>query len=273
MYLAHFGLRAPPFDGAPAVDFVFPGGGRLEGMARLRAALGGGAGLGAIVGEAGTGKTLLCRDFLAGLGPKWRTACISDPRREPRAFMQAVAAAFGAGAGAPEIAPVIGRLGRRLLESVQADGGAVLCIDDAQALPRLTLDSLRLLSNLENGGRRLLHIVLFGRPELDATLAARPLGERITFRHRLRRLDADEVAAYVAQRLRAAGHEGSAPFTPAAQKALHYCSGGTPRVVDALADKALRAACDEGRLQADTRQVRAAARGTQGAIHHFWWPW
>lgn len=276
MYLAHYGLREPPFDAAPAAGFVFPGAGRREGIELLQAALAAGAGLVTIVGEAGTGKTLLCRDLLAGLGPEWRATCIPDPQMEPRAFLHGVAADLGAGGGAPEAAHVIKRLNQRLHEIAQSGKRVVLCIDEAQTMPRLTLESLRLLSNLETGQRKLLHIVLFGRPALDEMLAAhtaRQLRQRIACQHRLRRLDADEVAAYVEQRLRAAGREGPALFAPAALKALHYCSGGTPRVVNALADKALRAAGEEGRAQVDTRQVRAAARGTAGAIHHFWWPW
>lgn len=276
MYLAHFGLRKPPFDDAPAAGSVFPGAGQGEGMAFLQAALAAGAGLVTVVGESGTGKTLLCRNFLAGLTPAWRTACIPDPRMEPRAFLHEVAAGFGAGEGAPEAAHVIKRLNRRLQEIAQAGQRVALCIDEAQTMPRLTLESLRLLSNLETGQRKLLQIVLFGRPALDEMFAARTarqLRQRIAGQHRLRRLDADEVAAYVEQRLRAAGHEGPAPFAPAALRALHYCSGGTPCVVNILADKALFAACEEGRAQVDARHVRAAARGTAGAIHHFWWPW
>lgn len=276
MYLAHFGLREPPFDADPAAGFVFPGAGQHEGIELLQGTLAGEACLAEIVGESGTGKTLLCRTFLAGVGAAWQAVCIADPQLEPRAFLRAVADAFGAGDGAPEVAHVIRRLQRRLLEIASCGRNAVLCVDAAQTMPPLTLASLPLLAHLGDGQRKLLHIVLFGRPGFDGMLAAHaarlPQG-RVVLHHRLRRLDADEVAAYVEQRLRAAGHEGPAPFAPAALKALHYCSGGTPRVVNALADKALRAAGEEGRAQVETRQVRAAARGTAGAIHHFWWPW
>ncbi len=276
MYLAHFGLREPPFDAAPAAGFVFPGAGQHEGNELLRAALAGEACLAAIVGESGTGKTLLCRNLLAGLGAAWPAACVADPQLEPRAFLRAIAAAFGAGDGAPEVAYVIRRLRCRLMEITSSGRSAVLCVDAAQTMPPLTLASLPLLAHLGDGQRKLLQIVLFGRPELDEMLAAHaarlPQG-RVVLHHRLRRLDADEVAAYVEQRLHAAGHGGAPLFTPAALKALHYSSGGTPRVVDVLADKALFAACEEGRAQVDARHVRAAARGTAGAIHHFWWPW
>ena len=118
----------------------------------------------------------------------------------------------------------------------------VLCIDEAQTMPRMTLESLRLLSNLETEKRKLLHIVLFGQPELDemlSTHATRQFRQRIAFAHRLRHLDADEVKSYVEQRLSTAGYRGEPLFTRTALRALYHRSGGTPRLVNILANKAL----------------------------------
>lgn len=143
-------------------------------------------------------------------------------------------------------------------------------------MPRLTLESLRLLSNLETEKRKLLQIVLFGQPELDEMLSShsfRQLRQRIAFAHRLQRLDAGEVSSYVAQRLDKAGYLGAPIFSPAALRALYHSSAGAPRVVNILANKALLAAYGEGQTRIEPRHVRAAAKDTEGAVHHFWWPW
>jgi MSHA biogenesis protein MshM len=153
----------------------------------------------------------------------------------------------------------------------------VLCIDEAQTMPRLTLESLRLLSNLETEKRKLLHIILFGQPELDEMLdahSARQLKQRIAFHHRLRHLEADEVANYVEQRLRIAGHSGEPVFSAAAMKALCRGAAGTPRLVNILAHKALLAAFGGGHPQVQAEHVQAAARDTEGATPaRKWWPW
>lgn len=276
MYLAHFGLQQPPFGLTPDTEFIYPSNSHREGINLLHFALSSGEGFIKVVGEIGTGKSLLCRNFLAELGPEWHAAYIPNPQMEPRAFLHEIADDLGTGDGAPEAAHVIKRLNRRLLEIAQSGKSVVLCIDEAQTMPRLTLESLRLLSNLETEKRKLIHIVLFGQPELDEMLAAhsaRQLRQRIAFHHHLRRLDAAEVGDYVEQRLRLAGYSGAPIFSPAAVKALYHCSAGTPRLINILAHKALLSVFGEGRLQVEPRQVRMAAKDTEGAVHHFWWPW
>lgn len=144
-------------------------------------------------------------------------------------------------------------------------------------MPRLTLESLRLLSNLETEKRKLLHIILFGQPELDEMLSAhsaRQLRQRIAFHHELRLLEPDEVGNFVEQRLRIAGHSGEPIFTAAALKALGQSSAGTPRLVNILSHKALLAAYGAGSPQVDAAHVKAAARDTEGAAQpRRWWPW
>lgn len=277
MYLAHFGLSQPPFGITPDTEFVFPSRSHLEGLNLLHFALASGEGFIKVVGEIGTGKTLLCRNFLAELGPEWKAAYLPNPQMEPRAFLLEVADELDTAAGAPESAHVIKRLNSRLLDLARADKKVVLCIDEAQTMPRLTLESLRLLSNLETEKKKLLHIVLFGQPELDDMLAAhavRQLRQRIVFHHQLRRLDADEVDAYVEQRLRIAGHSGRPIFTAPALKTLCRAAVGTPRLVNILAHKAMLSAFGAGRLRVDAGHVRSAARDTEGAAHiRRWWPW
>lgn len=277
MYLAHFGLQQLPFGITPDTEFIYPSQSHLEGLNLLHVALASGEGFIKVVGEVGTGKTLLCRNLLTDLGAEWKAAYLPNPQMEARAFLREVADDLGTADGEPEAAHVVKRLNRRLLDLARAGKKVVLCIDEAQTMPRLTLESLRLLSNLETEKRKLLHIVLFGQPELDEMLdahSARQLKQRIAFHHYLRRLDADEVANYVEQRLRIAGYSGEPLFTPGAIKSLHAHAAGTPRLVNILAHKALIAVFGEGCTHVEARHVKVAATDTVGTTRsRRWWPW
>lgn len=277
MYLAHFGLNQAPFGITPDTEFIYPSQSHLEALNLLHFALASGEGFIKIVGEIGTGKTLLCRNFLAELGPEWKAAYLPNPQMEPRAFLREVADDLGTAAGAPEAAHVVKRLNNRLLDLARAGKQVVLCIDEAQTMPRLTLESLRLLSNLETEKRKLLHIVLFGQPELDELIdahSARQLKQRIAFHHRLRKLETEEVANYVEQRLRIAGYGGEHIFVPQAVKALARHAKGTPRLVNILAHKSLLAAFGAGSQHVEVHHVKAAAQDTAGASPaKRWWPW
>lgn len=277
MYLAHFGLSQPPFGITPDTEFIYPSRSHVEGLNLLHVALASGEGFIKVVGEIGTGKTLLCRQFLAELGPDWKAAYLPNPQLEPRAFLLEIADDLDIAEGAPEAAHVVKRLNSRLLDLARTGKKVVLCIDEAQTMPRLTLESLRLLSNLETEKRKLLHIILFGQPELDEMLAAhsaRQLRQRIAFHHQLRLLEPDEVGNFVEQRLRIAGHSGEPIFTAAALRTLGQCSAGTPRLINILSNKALLAAYGQGSLRVDAAHVKAAARDTEGAVRPSrWWPW
>lgn len=278
MYLAHFGLSQLPFGITPDTEFLYPSQSHREGLNLLHVALASGEGFIKVVGEVGTGKTLLCRRLLAELGPEWKAAYLPNPQMDPRAFLHEVADELGSEDGAPDAAHIVKRLNSRLLDLARTGEKVVLCIDEAQTMPRLTLESLRLLSNLETEKRKLLHIVLFGQPELDEMLAAhsaRQLKQRIAFHHQLRRLEAEEIANYVEQRLRIAGHSGEPLFMPQALKAMCRHADGTPRLVNILAHKALLAAFGEGRLRVEANHVKAAAQDTEGAarVRGGWWPW
>lgn len=277
MYLSHFGLQQLPFGITPDTEFIYPSRSHLEGINLLHVALESGEGFIKVVGEIGTGKTLLCRNFLTELGPEWKAAYLPNPQMEARAFLREVADDLGTADGEPEVAHVIKRLNKRLLDLARAGKKVVLCIDEAQTMPRLTLEGLRLLSNLETEKRKLLHIVLFGQPELDQMLdahSARQLKQRIAFHHCLRRLEADEVGNYIEQRLRIAGHSGEPIFTASAMKSLARHADGTPRLVNILAHKALLAAFGEGQTRVEAPHVKAAAQDTAGAVNsRGWWPW
>jgi len=274
VYLAHFGLKQLPFGITPDTEFAFPSRSYREGINLLHFALSSGEGFIKVVGEVGTGKTLLCRSLLNELSDDWQAAYIPNPQMDPRELLLEIADELGAGAGAKDISRLVKRINQRLIELAAAGRKVVLCIDEAQTMPRVTLESLRLLSNLETEKRKLLHIVLFGQPELDEMLArhsTRQLRQRIAFSYRLRHLDADEVERYVEQRLATAGYRGAPLFTPRALRTLYHLSGGTPRLINILANKAMLAAFGEGRLQIEARHIKAAARDTEGARKQPWW--
>ena len=153
----------------------------------------------------------------------------------------------------------------------------VVCLDEAQAMPLETLEALRLLTNLETEKRKLLHVVLFGQPELDARLAhdsVRQLRQRITFQYHLAALGRDELAFYVEHRLRVAGYRGPRLFTTPAMRALRKLSGGVPRLVNILAHKSMLAAFGEGGQRVLARHVIAAQRDTPAAQQAGrWWWW
>jgi len=135
-------------------------------------------------------------------------------------------------------------------------------------MPLETLESLRLLSNLETEKRKLMHVILFGQPELDAKLAepsVRQLRQRITFEYCLKPLSRGELRHYLAHRLRVAGYRGNSEmFSSRALAALHKASGGTPRVINILAHKALISTFGEGRQQVQRKHIVTAARDSAG---------
>ncbi|GAB4175927.1 MAG: MSHA fimbrial biogenesis protein MshM [Rhodocyclaceae bacterium] len=269
MYLEHFGLREAPFGITPDTGFAFAGAAHQEALNTLLIAVHGGEGFIKVTGEVGTGKTLLCRRFLATLGEDCVSAYLPNPCLEAETLLRALAEELGVEASAQEDPyHYRKRLGLALLDFAREGKRVVVCIDEAQAMPLASLEALRLLSNLETEKRKLLQLVLFGQPELDEKLrdpSVRQLRQRIAFHCRLGGLGKRELEHYLAHRLRVAGYRGSRMFSLAAVRLLHRASGGTPRLVNILAHKALLAAYGQGRQDVGRSQVAAAVRDTEGA--------
>ncbi|QBE66657.1 ExeA family protein [Pseudoduganella lutea] len=268
MYESHFGLSELPFSITPDTSFFFGSPHSQEGLNTLLVAARSGEGFIKITGEVGTGKTLLCRKFMAMLGDGFVTAYVPNPYLEPRALMMALA---------DELEIVLPRdvdqhqlvksLTMRLLELAVRGQHVVLCLDEAQALPLESLEALRLLTNLETEKRKLLQIVLFGQPELNAHLASpkiRQLAQRITFHYHLGALQRDDLDYYLAHRLRVAGFTGARLFSARAVRRMFRATGGIPRLVNIVAHKALMLAYGEGRHMVEQRHVALAAGDTIG---------
>lgn len=278
-YLAHFGLRELPFGITPDTTFFFPCRSTIEALNTLVIAVKNGEGFIKITGEVGTGKTLLCRKFLGTLDSgHWLSAYMPNPSLEPRTFLLALAEELGA-AIEPEIEQhrLLRSITRALLDLARQDRRVVLCMDESQAMPLETLETLRLLTNLETEKRKLMQVVLFGQPELDRKLACesiRQLRQRISFQYDLKGLDEDEVGAYFAHRLQVAGYSGPALLSRDARRDLYRASGGVPRLVNILAHKALLLLYGEGGWRLEKRHVRAARVDTPAAIQpRAWWLW
>jgi MSHA biogenesis protein MshM len=273
-YLRHFGLRELPFGITPDTSYFFACRSIQEALNTLLVAVANGEGFIKITGEVGTGKTLLCRKFLSTLGQGWVSAYIPNPNLEPRGLMLALADELGVGGGSAEAHRLDKELMQRLLDLARQGKRVVLCMDETQAMPLATLETVRLLTNLETEKRKLMQVVLFGQPELDRKLASesvRQLRQRITFHHRLKALAKNEVSDYVAHRLTIAGHTGGALFSDAALSALHVASRGVPRLVNILAHKSLLLVYGEGARRAERRHVRSAVEDTPSATTPWYW--
>jgi MSHA biogenesis protein MshM len=275
VYLAHFGLGELPFGITPDTDFAFSAAAHQEALNTLLVSVDAGEGFVKITGEVGTGKTLLCRRFLASLNGRFYTAYLPNPQLPPPLLLQAVAEELAL-QPQPGIDAfhLVKEINQRLLGFAQAGKAVVLCIDEAQTMPLDSLETLRLLSNLETEKRKLLQVVLFGQPELDDKLSdpsVRQIRQRIAFHHHMVGLRREEVGHYLGHRLRVAGHRGNAVFSALAADRIFACSLGTPRLVNILAHKALLAAFGEGRDRVDRRHVNAAARDTEGARMPRWY--
>ena len=276
MYLKHFGLTELPFGITPDTSFTYSVQYHQEALNTLLLALNGGEGFVKISGEVGTGKTLLCRRLLQTLDDGWITAYLPNPNLDASTLFLALAEELGIkAAGSLDQYHLVRQINMTLLDHARARKRVVLCIDEAQVMLLETLEALRLLSNLETEKRKLLQIVLFGQPELDEKLnrpELRQLLQRIAFHYRLGGLKKGEIGHYVAHRLRVAGYHGDGLFSPAALRALHRASGGTPRLINILAHKSLLSVFGEGRQMVKVRHVRLARKDTEGA-HRIGWFW
>jgi MSHA biogenesis protein MshM len=277
-YLSYFSLREPPFGITPDTGFFYACRSTQEALNTLMIAVVNGEGFIKITGEVGTGKTLACRKFLATLDSGWVTAYLPNPKMEPRTLLLALAEELGTVVDSTgDQFKLLKGITLALLNRARERKRVVLCMDEAQAMPIETLETLRLLTNLETEKRKLLQVVLFGQPELDRKLAEesiRQLRQRITFQYRLTGLAQDEVEAYVAHRLVVAGYDGGAAlFSRQAIAALHRASGGVPRLVNILAHKALLSVFGEGGRVVERSHVRAAVSDTPAAAPIGFFSW
>lgn len=275
MYLQHFGLAEAPFSITPDTAFFFSSPRHQDALNILLLAAQAGEGFIKVTGEVGTGKTLLCRKFLASLSDDFVTAYLPNPYLEPHTLLLALADELELDLpGDIDQHHLLKALNQALITFAANNKNVLICLDEAQAMPFESLETLRLLTNLETEKRKLLQIVLFGQPELDEKLnspSIRQLKQRIVFQTQLYPLNADELHNYLATRLQTVGYRGEGLFTPAALVALYRNSGGTPRLINLICHKALILVYGEGRQLIDARHIHAATRDTPAAKHPWSW--
>jgi general secretion pathway protein A len=296
MYLEYYGLDQAPFSITPDPHYVFLSEHHRDALAHLLYGIrqGGGGGFVQLTGEVGTGKTTLSRLLLNQLPENTHAALVLNPRLEPLELLQTICeelrlpigpsaqvpqtqvrpAGKDKGKGAAKHAnasPVAAKppgakqlfdaLSAYLLEAYAKGDRVVLIIDEAQNLSTEALEQVRLLTNLETETQKLLQIILIGQPELRETLARpelRQLAQRITARYHLRPLDEPATMAYLRHRLTTAGAKRF-PFTADAVRRLHRRSGGVPRLINVIAERALLGGFAHDLVSIDARTVDRAA--------------
>lgn len=267
MYYAHFGLKEPPFKITPNTEFFFSGGNRGAVLDALIYAITSGEGIIKVVGEVGSGKTMLCRMLQTLLPEKVESVYLANPSVAPEDILYAIA--FELQLKLPKNADrlqVMQVLQKYLVDRHAAGKQVVIFVEEAQGMPLATLEEMRLLSNLETKYDKLLQIVLFGQPELDINLnetQIRQLRERITHSFNLGPLDENEIGEYLIFRLRAAGYFGPHLFSKSAIKMIARSAQGLVRRVNILADKSLLSAFSDNVYQVTPKQVRAAIRDSE----------
>lgn len=266
MYLQHFGLGQLPFNLTPDTEFFCDLPSHREAINVLLIALQSGEGFIKITGPVGAGKTLLCRKLLNELPAPFVTAYLPNPHLSAAGLHHAIADELGIQYPPNcEQSRTLTLINDFLLNAAGQGQKIVLIIDEAQAMPLETLETLRLLTNLETEKQKLLQIVLFGQAELDQLLrkkSIRQLCQRITFSYHLKPLNRAQVKNYVLHRLRIAGNTHTDLFSGFGIFALHRYSRGIPRLLNILAHKAMLAAYGKGLSRIGWRQVWLAAQDT-----------
>lgn len=267
MYLEHFNLTKAPFSLTPNTDFYCQLPTHQEALNVLLLSLGNGEGFIKIVGEVGTGKTLLCRLLLNALDETFITAYIPNPDLSADSLRIAVAKELGIPVE-QEVCQhaLVDAINRQLLNLHQKGHRVVLLIDEAQCLSERCLEAIRLLTNLETEQEKLLQVVLFGQPELDVKLkqtSLRQLKQRITFSYYLKPLNAEEMDAYLCHRLAMAGYTYGTLFSLPARKLLFKASGGLPRLLNILCHKALMVSYGKGEKKVTHQAIKRAIQDTE----------
>jgi general secretion pathway protein A len=270
VYLEFYHLKQPPFDITPNPRFLFHSTKHREAFNHLLYGIRERKGFVQLTGEVGAGKTTLCRALLEQLDEKYSTALILNPVLNGDELMKAIATEYGLDVKGKDRLETISAISNYLLKQTLAGKETVLIIDEAQNLTEDLLEQVRLISNIETDDRKLLQIVLMRQPELRDRLNSprlKQLRQRITVRYHLRALTRPEVGEYIRHRLTLAGSNGMPTFTaPAVWRVFRY-SGGVPRLVNAVCDKALLAGFVERSQQINYRMIGRAIRELEGDIH------
>ncbi len=263
MYQEHFGLKRPPFKITPDTSLFYEGNKRGAALDALTYAINSGEGIIKVVGEVGSGKTMLCRMLEVRLSDSIDVVYIANPSLSPDNILHVIAHELELGINTDTSKlDVMQKLQDYLLRKHADNRQVVLFVEEAQSMPVETLEEIRLLSNLETEHSKLLQMVLFGQPELDDKLAQphiRQLKERITHCFYLDPFTPHDTLEYLNFRLRNVGYRGPDVFNQKTANMVEKYSGGLTRRINILADKSLMASFSEGGHEVAAKHVHAAA--------------
>ncbi len=275
MYNKFFGLKQEPFSIAPDPHYLFMSERHREALAHLLYGLRSGGGFVLLTGEIGAGKTTVCRCFLEQVPRRTNVAYIFNPRQSAEELLESICEEFRIprDEAQPErqlsARDHVAALNEFLLRTHAVGQNNVLIIDEAQSLSAEVLEQLRLLTNLETNERKLLQIILIGQPELRDMLA-RPeleqLAQRVIARYHLGALSPRETAQYIHHRLAVSGLGGALPFDSASIQRIHALTGGVPRRINLLCDRALLGAYAGGKPQVNVEIIDKAAAEVRGEM-------
>lgn len=264
MYKSYFGLTEAPFSIAPDPRYLYMSQRHQEALAHLLYGVNGEGGFVLLTGEVGAGKTTICRCLLEQIPETCVVAYIFNPRLTVEELLSSICVEYGIAypPGNTSIKLFVDFINAYLLESHAKGKRAVLIIDEAQNLSPEVLEQMRLLTNLETSQCKLLQIILLGQPEL-ATMLAKPelrqLSQRVVARYHLGPLTRQEVGAYLKHRLEISGAQRQL-FPASLMKRIHDLSGGVPRLINVLCDRALLGAYVQGKDRVDGATLAQSAR-------------
>jgi len=263
MYQEHFGLSRPPFKITPDTSLFYEGNQRGAALEALSYAIKSGEGIIKVVGEVGSGKTMLCRMLEVRLSKDIDVIYIANPSLSPDNILHVIAHELQLDVNNEmSKVEVMQRIQAHLLKKHASNRQVVLFVEEAQSMPIDTLEEIRLLSNLETDEHKLLQMVLFGQPELDEKLALphiRQLKERITHSFNLSPFPYDDTLQYLNFRLRAVGYKGPDIFNKKTASLVKKYSAGLTRRINIIADKSMMAAFSEGGHTITSAHIKSAA--------------
>lgn len=269
MYTQYFGLKENPFALSPDPRYLYSSQRHQDALAHLLYGIDGGGGFVQLTGEVGTGKTLMIRAMLQRLPDTVDVALVLYPFLSVREFMLALCDDLHIKRPAEDsLKALIDTLNTFLLANHAHGRRTVVIMDEAHRLNREVLEQIRLLTNLETTKEKLLQIILVGQPELNGMLARpdmRQLAQRVTARYNLQALLPGETRAYVAHRCQVAGAEAPL-FSKFALYWAHHLTGGVPRLINLLCDRALLAAYARGKTRVGVGILRIAAREVESGV-------
>jgi len=267
MYEKHFNLKERPFRNVPDTRMFFNGGGRGDILSALRFAIESGEGIIKVVGEVGSGKTMICRMLNESLSGKVQVVFLSNPSLEPDYILHAVAQELGLPIELSTNRFTVQQLLQDyLLEQHANKMQVVVLIEEAQCMPARTLEEIRLMSNLETEQKKLLQLVLFGQPELDVLLNRpdlRQFNERISYALNLKPFTFEEHREYLNHRFLIAGYQGPELFNAVVLKHIYKFAKGSLRRINLLADKTLLAAYAYNDSVITIKHARSAAEDSK----------